>query len=101
MSLENNPLEEFQKQEEATDWLSPLKYEHIEKKIKINLEQYNITMEEFKMRLQIELHELQRTKIRILIQEQNYNEQIAYLDHKIRASQAIGLVKRINGELEK
>lgn len=94
MSSENTP-------EQETDFLSPLSYKDIEEKIQVNLKDHNITLEEFRMRLSIELHQTQRMKLRILIQEQNYLEQLSYLDYKIRAQANIGLVKRINGELEK
>lgn len=94
MSSENTP-------EQETDFLSPLPYEDIEEKIQANLKDHNITLEEFRMRLSIELHQTQRMKLRVLIQEQNYLEQLSYLDYKIRAQANIGLVKKINGELEK
>lgn len=84
MSHENKE----QKKEETPfepDWLSPLPYEHIEEKIKLNQENHDINLEELRMRISIELHQCQRIKLRSMVQEQNLTEQLDYIDYKIHS----------------
>ena len=71
------------------DWLSPLKFEDIEEKIRMNLEDHKISLAEFRARLMLERNQLQRTKLQLLVQEQNYNEQIEYIDLKLRKQKAV------------